>query len=207
MATEDDVDRIADRLSRYITELLPHLQDKNHAAILDQYYKMTKEFERLGDQAVNIATSAADLEKKGTRFSAAAMEELTVLETLVQQVLRKAELAFARRDVDEAFQIEPLVRVADDLMDHLKGSHLKRLSDGQCNIFADASYTNLLAEMKRVADLCSNIGTATVIRVRPELADHKHDYYAHLHSGGDAEFRAAYEQARKNYFDLLPAGE
>lgn len=203
MEEENNIDRITDRLSRYLVELLPHLQEEHHVSILDQYYKVTKEFERLGDHAVSIAENAANLAKSGTAYSASAIGELSVLEDALDEILNNAEQAFKRRDVEAAYRIEPLTQVASEIVNLLKGNHLKRMSNGGCNIYADASFTNLLADMKRIADVCSNVGIATVIRVRPELADQEHHYYAYLHSGNDEDFNRDYNKAHDEYFARL----
>ena len=203
MADEEDIDRLTDRISRYTVELLPHLQLEAHVAILNQYYKVTTEFERLGDHAVNIAAVTENMQQTGTSFSKKGMKDLAVLRELTLRILDETELAFRKRDVDAAKRIEPLVQVSGELISAMKRSHLQRMSTGECNIYADASFTNLMVEFSRIASVCSNVGVATVVRVNPELADHEHLYYDQLHSGSDEEFNKAYEQARSRYFALL----
>ena len=195
---------MTDRVSRYLVSFLPHLQNEDHVAIMDQYYKVTSEFERLGDHAVNIADHAATLNKNNTVLSAAALSELAVLESAIMNVLDESEQTFRKRDVDAARRIEPLVQVIGELIVVLKRNHLKRMSTGECNVYADSTYTDLLIEFHRIGDVCSNVGIATVVRVYPELADHEHLYYDRLHAGGNKEFDEAYNRARRRYFDLLP---
>lgn len=77
------------------------------------------------------------------------------------------------------------------------------MAAGACNPLADAAFTNLLAELKRIADACSNIGTATVVRVRPELAVNEHSYYESLHAGKDEVFNGRYKEAWKQYAGRL----
>ena len=77
------------------------------------------------------------------------------------------------------------------------------MSSGECSVIADASFTNLMVDTGRIADICSNIGIATVVRVRPELADHEHLYYEKLHEGGNKEFDAAFDKAHDLYFTQL----
>ncbi|MBQ4424367.1 MAG: Na/Pi cotransporter family protein [Lachnospiraceae bacterium] len=206
---EDEIDHMTDRIGRYTVELLPHLQLNDHVVILNQYYKMMAEFERLGDHAVNIADHAASLFKNETKFSAAALSELAVLEAAVMGILDEAEQTFKKRDVDAARRIEPLVQVIAELIAELKKNHLRRMSRGECDVYADAGFTNLMVEFRRIADICSNVGIATMVRVYPELADHEHLYFDTLHQGGDRSFNEAYERAYARYFSLLrrPAEE
>ena len=121
LAEEDEIDRMTDSLSRYMVEFLPHLQIENHIAILNQYYKVTSEFERLGDHAVNIAGHAETLKKNETAFSRTAYSELAVLENAVMQILDETRQTFSKRDVDAAARIEPLVQVESDLITHEHG--------------------------------------------------------------------------------------
>ena len=200
---EDEIDCVTDALSRYLVGFLPHLQLEYHVSILDQYYKVTAEFERLGDHAVKIAEHAQSLVRDNTSFSTAALSELAVLEAATMNILDETEQTFRKRDVDAAMRIEPLVQVIGELITMLKRNHLKRMSRGECNVYADAAFTDLMVEFRRIADTCSNVGVATVIRVNPELADHEHLYYEHMHKGGDEAFNAAYTRARTRYFLLL----
>ena len=202
-AEENELDQMTDHLSRYTVELLPHLHNEMHVGILDQYYKVTAEFERLGDHAVNISGNAASLAKDGTSYSPAAISELHVLERALDEILDLAEQSFKKRDADAAMQIEPIVQVTKELVSHLKKNHLKRMSSGECSVIADASFTNLMVDIGRIADICSNIGIATIVRVRPELADHEHLYYETLHAGGNKEFDAAFSKAHDLYFTQL----
>lgn len=203
MDEEDNIDRLTDHLSRYMIELLPLLRNEYHVSILDEYYKVTAEFERLGDYAVNISENAASLKKAGTSYSSTAISELHVLQDVLDRMLDDAERSFEKRDIDAAYRIEPLVQLANEMINTLKGNHLKRMAAGVCDIYADASFTNLLGEMKRIADGCSNIGVATVVRVRPELADQEHNYYTYLHSGSDENFNNYYNKAREKYYTRL----
>lgn len=206
---ENEIDRLTDALSKYMVSFLPHLQHENHVAILNQYYKVASEFERLGDHAVNIAKHAESLNRNGTRFSSAAVSEIAVLESALSHILDETEQTFTKRDVDAAARIEPLVQVSGDLITLLRRNHLKRMSTGECNAYADTTFSDLMVEFHRIGDVCSNVGVATVVRVHPELADHEHLYFERLHAGGDKTFDTAYKRAYQRYFSLLskPAPE
>ena len=203
LADEDEIDHMTDLVSKYMVEFLPHVQLENHVAIINQYYKITSEFERLGDHAVNIADHAETLHRNDTAFSPAAMSELAVLESAVRNILSEAELSFAKRDVEAAERIEPLTQVVGDLAILLRRNHLRRMSVGECNTLADATFTGILEELHRIGDLCSNVGVATVVRVHPELADHEHFYFERLHTGADESFNAAYDSAYRKYSAML----
>ena len=204
---EENIDHLTDCCSRYTVELLPHLQLEQHVAILNQYFKVTPEFERLGDHAVGIADIAAGMAQNGTSFSQAAKEELHVVEDALREILALTDSTFRSRSEEDARRIEPLVQIVSELNALLRRNHLRRLSLGQCNMYADSSFSNLGVEFRRIAAVCSNVGVATMVRVHPELADHEHLYFESLHTGGDAEFNAAYEDAHARYFRQLEESE
>ena len=199
MAEEENVDMLTDRISRYIVEYLPHVRDEQHAAILDQYYKVVTEFERLGDHAVNIADNANNMHSNDRTFTDTALSEIKILEDVLREILDSVDLAFSKRDTEAAFMIEPLQEVATEMVAKLKKNHLDRMSRGECDIYADSNFENLMSDMKRIADVSTNIGEATLIRVYPELADNGHTYFTKLRSGNDQKFNTEYNKAYEKY--------
>ena len=180
---------------------------EQHVAILNQYYKVIGEFEHLGDHAVSIADIAAGMAQNGTGFSQAAVEELHIVEHALREILTYTENAFSVRSENDARKIEPLVQIVNELNVALRRNHLRRLSLGQCNMYADSSFSNLSVEFSRIASVCSNVGVAIVVRIHPELADHEHLYFESLHNGSDAAFNQAYEDAHARYFQQLEEPE
>ncbi|MBQ6590913.1 MAG: Na/Pi cotransporter family protein [Lachnospiraceae bacterium] len=201
---EVNIDLFADRISGYLVALLPHLKDEVHVSILDQYYKVVSEFERLGDHAVNIAENAQSMAERKVAFSELAARELDVLQALLEKILADTELAFGKRNIEAAYRIQPLRKVAADLASDLKDSHLARMSRGECNVFLDPNFENLLSDMIRIADVSSNVGEAVVVRARPELASREHGYFRDLRHE-DEEYRKTYTKYRDTYFAMLPA--
>ena len=201
---ESNIDLFADRISGYLVQLLPHLKDDLHVSILDQYYKVVSEFERLGDHAVNISKNARSLAENDSAFSEAALGELDILQSLLEKILSEAELAFEKRNLDAAYRIQPLRKVASDLVSTLKENHLSRMGRGECNVFLDPNFENLLSDMMRIADVSSNVGEAVVVRIRPELAHREHGYFRDLRHG-DETYDRDYRKAREEYYAQLPA--
>ena len=204
---EMQIDRLTDNLSRYLVELLPHLQNDAHVSVLNQYYKVTTEFERLGDQAVNIANIAAKLSVNNTGFSETCKKELSVLQELIRDILNDAEKAFTERSEEAASVIEPKVHVVNDLINEMIQNHFNRMSAGECSLLADAIFSNLMAEYKRVAGTCSNTGMATLVRIYPELASREHLFLETLDKNGNGAYKTVLQQTRKKYFDLLKEKE
>ncbi len=200
---EHNIDLLADRVSNYMVQLSSHVSRDDHVRIVDQYYKMVTEFERLGDHAENIGELAADLVAKGNPFSDAAISELDILADLIERILDYSEQAFERRDLEAARHIEPLEEVVDDMILSLREHHLGRLRDGLCNVYAGTDFLNLLSEMERISDVCSNIGLATIARAEPSVANLTHEFISNFRQS--AEFNREYRAAREEYFSRLSA--
>ena len=206
-AEEENIDIFADRISHYLVQFSPYIKSDLHVAILNQYYKIISEFERLGDHAVNISETAEELHKNRVSFSAEAVQELMILKNLLNQILDYTYQAFLKRDAEAAKHIEPLEEVVDDMINALKDNHLIRLRKGECNVVIDSIFLNLLGDIERISDVCSNVGIAVIARVEPEIAEEAHDYISQLHQGHDADFNRIYTDAHDMYFGLLNEGK
>ena len=147
------------------------------------------------------------MQEQNIVYSETALQEISLLAELIGKVLDQAELAFKKRDITAAKQIEPLEEVVDDLVSALKDRHLLRMRAGKCNILADVSFTNLMSDLERISDVCSNIGVATVVRIEKTVASETHSYMSLLHAGQDEHFNEVYEQTGREYFGRLETVE
>ena len=202
---EDTVDELTDRVSDYMVQLSGHIKEDYHVKILDEYYKVVTEFERLSDHALNLAMCARNLEEDKISFSDPSLRELEVVRDLLNKIFNYTTSAFEKRDVDAARHIEPLEEVMDDMVNALNDNHLARLRNGTCNIHAGTVFLDILTNIERISDVCSNIGIAIVARVNPEVANLAHSYISSLHKGSDANYNREYEAAHEEFFNRLNA--
>ena len=205
-ACEDRVDMMADRISNYLIQISAHISAPNHVEIMNHYFSVVSEFERLSDHAVNIADVAQALHQKQDALPLQAMSELDVLRQLLSTIMEHSGRAFEKRDLAAARHIEPLEQVVDDLVNAMKENHLERLRTGVCSTVAGTEFLNLLLEAERISDVCSNIGVATIARAVPDIKHQIHDYISMLHSGQDEAFNREYRAAHDQYFGLLQPG-
>jgi len=202
-AEEKNIDLFADRISTYLVNLSSHIRSDDHTAILNQYYKVISEFERMGDHAVNIAEATQKLKDNNAAFSNTALREMDILRTLLDSILDNTKTAFLSRNEDAAKKIEPLREVADDLVGALRDHHLERLSRGECSVVLDNVFLNLLVDIERICNVCSNIAMAVIVRIHPELKNHAHSYLSELRQGDDEFFNRVYKETSTLYFDML----
>ncbi len=200
---EDAIDQMTDAASNYMLKLSPHVKEELHIKILDQYYKDVTEFERLGDHAVNLMESAKELAKDDSALSDEAKDELDILRRLLGRILENASLAFEKRDVVAARHIEPMEEVVDDLVNSLHDNHIIRLRDGKCKVNAGIIFLDILGNMERISDICSNIGVATIARATPGVDTLAHSYISSLHQGNDAEYNMEYSRIHSEYYKMF----
>ena len=204
---EADMDTLADSVSNYLIHLAPHVDAEHGNDMVNYYMKCVSEFERIGDYAVNLTESAAELQEKGTSFSEKAKRELNLREDALDEIMGYARLAFVGDDWTEARHIEPVEEVIDDLVETLRSNHLRRLREGRCNVDAGFIFLDILVNVERIADQCSNIGVYTISLHDAEAAEMQHDYIRHLHQGENEQFNREFDAARIGYFERLRAIE
>ena len=200
---EDNIDMLADRVSDYLVRLSGHITEKDDILIMDQYYKLVNEFEKLGDYAKNISDTAKVLDASGSRFSEEACRELGVVTDLLSKILDYTAQSFEKRDVDAARHIEPYEEVMDDMVNALHDNHLARLREGKCTMDAGTCFLDVMNNMEYISDSCSNVGVAMVARVTPQLARQAHMYISTLHQGTDEWYNELYQTEHDEYFSRL----
>ena len=200
---EDDVDQLTDRVSDYMVQLSGHIKEDYHVKILDEYYKVVTEFERLSDHALNLAMCARSLEEDKISFSDPSLRELEIVKDLLNKIFNYTTSAYEKRDVAAARHIEPLEEVMDDMINALHDNHLARLRTGTCTIHAGTVFLDILNNIERISDVCSNIGIAVIARVNPEVANLAHTYISSLHEGSDENYNHEFEAAHEEFFGRL----
>ena len=194
---EDAVDHYEDVLGTYLVKLsAKHLsQDDNRT--VNTLLHTIGDFERVSDHAVNLIKAAKEIRDKSIQFSEEALNDLSVLEAAVQDIVNRTVDAFQKNDVYAAKKIEPLEQVVDGLVREVKSRHIMRLQAGACSIEYGFVLDDLLTNYERIADHCSNIAVA-MIEVSLDRFD-THEYLNAVKHGEDVKFERRYEKYRDRY--------
>ncbi len=155
------------------------------------------DFERLGDHAANLLKTAEEIHEKKITFSEKANEELKVLINAVNEIMEITFKSFENNDVAVASKVEPLEQVVDRIISKLRSRHVKRLQAGECTIQLGFVFSDLLTNLERVSDHCSNIAVA-VIEIESGEFD-THEYLNTIKNSGDEYFGKKYAGYLEKY--------
>ena len=155
------------------------------------------DFERISDHAVNLLESTEELRDKNLSFSAEAQAELASLTGAVDEILTITEDAFMDANLEKAIKVEPLEQVVDYLKAQIRFQHTLRLQKSECTIEHGFVLADILTNLERVSDHCSNVAGCLIEMSRHEsLGVHE---YLHKVKAGSPEFDKLYNEYLEKY--------
>lgn len=159
---EDKTDHYEDILGTYLIKLSRNQITDTDSATISRLLKVIGDYERIADHSVNLLEAAEELAEKGIEFSPNARREMETLCSASREILVLSKAAFMDNDLEAANRIEPLEQVIDELKEHLRNQHILRLKDGTCTVEAGFIWSDILTDLERVADHCSNIAACVI---------------------------------------------
>ena len=157
VAMEAEVDRYEDALGSYLVKLNNRNLSQKDSRSVSVILHCINDFERISDHAVNLIESAKEMNDKGLSFSKVAMKEFEVYTKAVHKIVHMAVHAYTDNDMENAKVVEPLEQVVNGLSAEMKQRHIKRLRKGKCTIELGWILQDLLTNIERVSDHCSNV--------------------------------------------------
>ena len=201
--SEDMIDRYEDELGSYLVMVASQSLSQADSREVSKLLHIIGDFERISDHALNMAHGAQELYEKNLTFSPAAVQETRTMRAAVREILGLAVRAFENNDLAAAEKVEPLEQVVDHLQQEIKARHIERLQQGECTIELGFVLSDMLNNLERVSDHCSNIA-ASVIELEQRGAISAHGYVKSLHTGVQgARFDTLYSQYMQQYDSQL----
>ena len=196
VSSEDTLDKYEDELGTYLVQLSPEKLSDSDSLRVSKILHAIGDFERLGDHAVNLMKAAQEMHDKGISFSPAGQKELAILIDAISEILDITEEAYTKSDVRLAMRVEPLEQTIDVLVMTVKDNHVKRLQSGECSILPGFVLSDILNNLERISDHCSNIAVAVI-----ELAHHSFDTHKYLSGirSENQEYRDAFDAFSAKY--------
>lgn len=171
--TEDKTDHYEDIIGSYLVKLSANQISDRDSAEAAKLLKIIGDLERISDHAVNLVESAEEIKNKSITFSEAANAELTNLSLAIEEILDLSLAAFVNNDLQAAATVEPLEQIVDKLKALMRSSHTLRLQQGSCSIETGFIWSDILTNLERTSDHCSNIAGCVIDAEESNLNIHE----------------------------------
>ena len=197
---EDKTDRLEDVIGTYLIKISTKQLNENEGTLASMLLKAIGDFERISDHAVNILESAEEMRDKGIAFSDSAKAEMDSLSAATAEIIETAYLSFINEDTEKATLVEPLEQVIDRMKELLRTRHIDRLRMSECSIEAGFVWSDLITNMERVSDHCSNIAGCVIDTKQQNM--NLHESLKTLRSDSPV-YRTKYTEYTKKYLSFV----
>ncbi len=189
-------DHYEDILGTYLVHLSARQISESDSTEAAELLKIIGDFERIADHSVNLLDSFEELAGKGLSLTKDARREYAVLSAAIGEILDSALSAFLHNDIAVAQSVEPLEQVIDILKEKMRTCHILRLQSGKCSIDVGFVWSDMLTDLERVSDHCSNIAGCVM-----DIADHNMNLHESLRAMrlDSEEFRVRFDEYSMKY--------
>lgn len=194
---ESDADIYEDTIGSYLVKLSNENVSENENHRITKLLKLIGDFERISDHAVNIVESAEEIESKHIQFSAEAKHEISILKNAVFEISDLAYKSFTENNLQKASLVEPLEQTIDILVEQIKLHHILRLQKSECTIDHGFVLSDILTNLERIADHCSNIA-ACITEISENASFDMHRYLVDMRNDTD-EFKSNFKMYKNKY--------
>ncbi len=193
---EEKTDHYEDILGTYLVKLSARQISSRDSMEAAKLLKIIGDFERISDHAANLLETAEEIREKKLQFTSQALLELKVIYSAVEEILDLALTAFLKNDLESASTVEPLEQVIDRMKEQMRTRHILRMQQGNCSIEAGFVWSDLLTNLERTADHCSNIAGCML-----DMAQQNMNLHESLREfrNGSQEYRRKFKEFEKKY--------
>ncbi len=190
-------DKYEDKLGTYLVRLSSNNLSEEDSHAVSRMLHSLSDFERISDHALNLCGTALEIKEKNIVFSDEAKREIAIMIDALREIVDITVNSFVNDDFEAASHVEPIEQVIDKLKDELKARHIDRLQKGECTVQMGFVFSDLLTNMERVSDHCSNIAVYTIQQDSPKLDTHK--YLRKVKTAAVGNFVEEYGEYEKKY--------
>ena len=195
---EDKTDHYEDIIGTYLVKLSALQISNRESRYAAKLLHAIGDYERISDHAANLVESAEEMKEKNLKFSDAAIAELKNLADATIEILDLSYDAFIDNDLEKAMSVEPLEQIIDRLKFMMRMSHTERVQQSQCSIETGFVWSDILTNLERTSDHCSNIAGCVI-------DTHRHNMNLHESlrkmKEDNPEYKARYEELAVKYLN------
>ncbi len=204
MGLIDDNEETIDEMEANTTQYLVKIADKSLTG--DENEKVSTMFhiitdlERIGDHAYNIAEGVETAIKGDVFASKKALAELEAMSQATRDIVALAVKAYEDFDLEAARRIQPCEDIIDLMKEAFKKHHVNRLTKQKCNFKSGVVFLDVINNLERISDHCSNIGLAVEQLANPQQVGYdQHSYMKDLHAHKTERYKAVYDEYYEKY--------
>lgn len=191
------IDKYQDTLESFLQKLSGRELSDEDSNKISQLILSISDFEKIADHAIHILNIANKMHRKDWKLSAETIEELKHVVNAVKEVFDVTVNAFVAHDLELAYHVEPLEQVVDDIAYTAKKNHIKRVKQERIHIKRGFVYAEILNDLERISDHCSNIATNIIQSIYSTIP--KHILKNRLKEVNDMDFQSEVNEFKTKY--------
>ena len=167
------IDKYQDTLESFLQKLSARELSEEDSNRISQLVLSISDFEKISDHAINILNIATKINKKEWTLTEDTIDELKKVVNAVKDVFDITLNAFLYQDLNFAYQVEPMEQIVDDIAYYAKKNHIKRVKQSKAHIKRGFVYAEVLNDLERISDHCSNVATNLIQSMNMEMPKHE----------------------------------
>lgn len=166
------IDKYQDTLESFLQKLSGKELSEEDSNKISQLILSISDFEKIADHAIHILKLANKMHRKDWVLSNETVEELKRVVNAVKEVFDMTVKSFVEHDLELAYHVEPLEQVVDDISYIAKKNHIKRVKKEKSHIKRGFVYAEILNDLERISDHCSNIAANSIQSINSSIPKH-----------------------------------
>lgn len=170
---ESKIDKYQDVLESFLQKLSAKDLTEDDSNKISQLILSISDFEKIADHSTHIMQIADQMHRKEWVLAKDTVEELKKVVNAVKEVFDITVRAFIYNDLRTAYEVEPFEQVVDDISYVAKKNHIKRVKREKVHIRRNFAYAEVLNDLERISDHCSNISTNMIQSANSSIPKHE----------------------------------
>ena len=154
---EERTDLLEDAMDSFLVKLSAKEISEEDNEWITAIMKITGDYERIADHSLNLLEAAERMQSANLTYTEEAQRELKTITDAVSEVMALSLQVLREQDPAIASKVEPLEQVVDQLKETLRDNHIRRMKNGKCSMEAGIIWADILTDLERISDHCSNI--------------------------------------------------
>lgn len=159
---ENRIDLMDKLIHDYLINIASMELDSNISIVLAKYLDMIRDLERIGDHCTNLAEFFQQRYDNQEVFSDKGKEAIDDMFAKVLEMLTKALSSYRLGNIEQAQEVMLIEDTIDACEEKYRKEHILRLYEGICKVSIADNFADILSNLERIGDHCTNIAQKTI---------------------------------------------